>query len=612
MPRVNDSMCVAKDVCTSQVPCINSVQHETVLRRESKLPCIDKSLCIGNSYCVISPAEASLQPSTVAADHVIPPSVVGPQREAEACAAAAVRAVGVSSGACACINYVDVWGEPVFVACGDHATDTRNVFNVCVDPVWGVPDARLANDVGRRETELKSSIESGAQGIPAERVVAMDELLERSSQHLSAQEKEEVRALLYEYHAVFSITDEDVGRTTYVKHTIETGDARPIKIPPRRIPLAKREIVDAEIARLLRLGLIRESSSPWAAPIVLVERNEKHRLCVDYRALNNVTKKDAFPVERPDAIFDALTGSKYFSGLDLRNGYNQIEMLEEHEPKTAFCVEDGLYEFNVMSFGLTNSGASCNRLISSVFRGMPRDKLVTFVDDIMVHAVTVAQEIENLREAFSRLLKAGLKLNLQKCKLFQIEISFLGHVVSGDGIRTDPKKVEAVQNWPVPRSVSQVRSFVGLITYYRRFVKDFSQIARPLYELTRKRVRFVWGSAQQAAFDELKRRLVTAPILCLPEPEGEWILDTDASLHGIGSVLSQRVNGQERVIAYFSRVLSPAERNYCVTRCELLAMVKSLTNFHVYLYDRRLTLRTDHSSMTWLTNFRSPEGQRAR
>jgi transposase InsO family protein len=445
-----------------------------------------------------------------------------------------------------------------------------------------------------------------------ERLAAMNALLARCSEHLTDEEREQVRVLLYTYADCFSLSENEMSVTDVAEHVIELTTDKPIKLPPRRLPLAKREIVKREIDKWLRLGIIRESNSPYAAPIVLVERNGKSRLCIDYRELNKVTRKDALPMERPEAIFDSLAGSKYFSVLDFRSCFLQLPVRESDKHKTAFCTEDNLYEFNVLSFGMTNAPSCCVRMISNVFKGMTRDRLVAFIDDVMIHAVSVKQEIENLREAFSRLRKAKLKLNIDKCKLFQTSVSFLGHVVDQDGIRTDPKKVEAILNWPTPRSASEVRSIVGLIQYYKRHIPECGRIAKPLYDLTRKRVKFVWGPEQQNAFDTLKQRLVTAPVLALPAPEGEWILDTDASKTGLGAVLSQVQDGQERVIAYFSRVLSSAERNYCVTRLELLAMVKAISHFHVYLYGRKFTLRTDHSSLTWLYRFKEPEGQMCR
>jgi hypothetical protein len=457
---------------------------------------------------------------------------------------------------------------------------------------------------------------SAEKSVPVERVEAIRELFDRSGLHLSSEEKEQLWLLLCDFHDVFSVGENDLGRTSLVKHSIDVGNARPIKLAPRRLPLAKKEIVDREIRHLLKNKLIQESYSPWAAPIVLVEQGEgltrKTRLVVDYRKLNDVTRKDSFPMICAQGAFDNLSGSVYYSSLDLKSAFHQIELEPASRDKSAFCVENGLYEFCVCPYGLTNSPSSCLRLIDKVFRGVPRDQLVTFVDDLIVHAKTFEQELRNLRVVFARLRSAGLKLNIKKCVLFQLEAKFLGHVVSQAGIHTDPVKVEAVVTWPRPRSVTQVRSFVGLLTYYRRFLPGFSRIAKPLFDLTRKHVRFEWTDCHEAAFEELKRRLTTAPVLSLPDPEAEWILDTDASDHGIGAVLSQSINGSERVVAYFSRVLSKTEQKYCTTRKELLSIVKSLSHFHVYLYGRKFVVRTDHASLRWLLNFKDLEGQLAR
>ena len=412
------------------------------------------------------------------------------------------------------------------------------------------------------------------------------------------------------------MNDDDLGRTSLVSHSIDVGNARPIKLAPRRLPHAKREFVEKEIQHMLKHNLIRESYSPWASPVVLVEKGEgesrKTRLVVDYRKLNDVTRKDSFPMTRAEDVFDSLAGSVYYSSLDLKSAFHQIELEPESRDKSAFCVESGLFEFCVCPYGLTNSPATCLRLIDRVFRGMPRDQLLSFVDDLIVHAKNFEQELLNLREVFVRLRSAGLKLNIKKCKLFQLEATFLGHVVSQAGIHTDPVKLQTIETWPRPRSVHQVRSFVGLATYYRKHILGFSTIAKPLFDLTRKHVRFVWTECHEAAFRELKQRLTTAPVLSLPDPDAEWIVDTDASDHGIGSILSQSVNGSERVVAYFSRVLSKTESRYCTTRKELLSIVKSLSHFHVYLYGRKFVVRTDHASLRWLLNFKDLEGQLAR
>ncbi|GFQ93609.1 retrovirus-related Pol polyprotein from transposon 17.6, partial [Trichonephila clavata] len=223
-----------------------------------------------------------------------------------------------------------------------------------------------------------------------------------------------------------------------------------------------------------------------------------------------------------------------------------------------------------------------------------------------------ASPIVNLRRVFEKLKEAKLKLNPSKCNLFRHEVNYLGHIISADGVRTDPQKVSAVKDWRRPKNVHELRSFLGLRTYYRRFVKGFSSIARPLHRLTENKQKFLWTDECEEAFNSLKAALTSSPILVYPDPEKQFILDTDASHESVGAVLSQEINGQEHVIAYWSKCLSKPERNYCVTRKELLAIVKAVENFHSYLYGRKFLLRTDHASLTWLLNLKNTEGQIAR
>ncbi|KAK3740332.1 hypothetical protein QZH41_000887 [Actinostola sp. cb2023] len=265
-----------------------------------------------------------------------------------------------------------------------------------------------------------------------------------------------------------------------------------------------------------------------------------------------------------------------------------------------------------MPFGLVNAPATFERFIEKVLAGLPWEVCLAYLDDIIVHADTFEAEIVRLRDVMERLRNAGVKLNPKKCRLFQQSVYFLGHVVSADGISTDPEKNRAVMDWPVPSRASEMRSFLGLCSYYRRFIKGFADIARPLHRLTEKGREFVWTSECDVAFNQLKTTLSTAPVLAYPTSKDPFILDTDASNIGLGAVLSQVQDGEEKVIAYYSKSLSKAERNYCVTRKELLAIVNAVKRFHHYLYGRPFLVRTDHGALRWLINFKNPEGQLAR
>ena len=439
------------------------------------------------------------------------------------------------------------------------------------------------------------------------------DLLQRSSACLSREQVDEVRNVLTQYADVFSKGDHDLGRTSLVKHHIHTGDSRPVKLPPRRIAPARRLEVEKAVEELLAQGIIEKSFSPWSAAVVLVKKKDgSTRCCVDYRALNAVTTKDSYPLPRVDDTLDALTGAQWFSTLDLKSGYHQVEVAEEDREKTAFSSGQGLYQFKVMSFGLVNAPATFERLMERVLDGLLWKSALVYLDDVLVYGNSFEWALERLKTVLDRFRAANVKLSPKKCCLFQREVPFLGHIVSSEGVKTDPGKVESVKEWPVPRNVTEVRGFIGLCTYYRRFVKGFAQIAVPLHHLTRKGACFQWSEDCQRAFEELKEALANAPVLPYPDPERPYVLDCDASAEGVGAVLSQEKDGQEWVVSYFSKKFSAPEKNYCVTRKELLAVILALDHFHPYLYGAKFKIRTDHAALRWLKTLRNPEGQLAR
>ena len=287
-------------------------------------------------------------------------------------------------------------------------------------------------------------------------------------------------------------------------------------------------------------------------------------------------------------------------------------MQPEDRPKTAFASHKGLFEFTVMPFGLSNSPATFERLMEIVLCGLQWEKCLVYLDDVIVFGKTFQETLTNLRSVFERFKKAKLKLKPKKCILFKDEVSFLGHVVSANGIQCDPQKIAAIKEWPVPENISDVRSFLGLASYYRKFIYNFSQIAYPLTRLTQKNRHFEWSEESENAFNTLKRLLTESPVLSYPDIKETFILDTDASAYGVGAVLSQVQNGRKTVIAYGSKTLSKSQRKYCTTYRELLAVVLFIKNFKHYLYGRHFLLRTDHSSLLWLKNFKEPEGMLAR
>ena len=438
-------------------------------------------------------------------------------------------------------------------------------------------------------------------------------LYERTEQALDEGQSAALKAFLLRYQGLFAKDDFDLGRAESVKHRITTRSSAPIKQAPRRLPEHMHAEVNKHLDTMLERNVIQPSNSPWSSPIVLARKKDgTTRFCIDYRKLNDVTIKDAYPLPLIQESLDHLSGAKWFSTLDLCSGYWQVDVEPSDRPKTAFATRRGLYEFSVMPFGLCNAPATFQRLMESVLRGLQFETCLVYLDDIIVVGKTFEEMIKNLSQVFNRLAEAGLKLKAKKCNLFASEVEYLGHVITEAGVATSKDKTQAIENWPVPRNVTEVRSFLGLCSYYRRFVPSFASMADPLHKLTKKGNSFKWTEDCQRSFDSLRHALTSPPILANPDFSKPFILDCDASDQSIGAVLSQKVDGIERVCAYASRTLSKSERKYCVTRKELLAVVHFVKHFRHYLYGRQFLVRTDHSSLRWLMQFKNPQNQLAR
>ena len=384
-----------------------------------------------------------------------------------------------------------------------------------------------------------------------------EDLLENMDPSVTIDEKRQVGAILEEYADCFSRSEYDLGHTTLVKHSINTGDNAPVKQTLRRQPLAYLPEIDRQLEEMSRQKIIEPSQSPWASNLVVAKKKDGTlRLCVDYRNLNNLTRKDSYPLPRIADCLDALGSAIYFSTFDLRSGYFQIAMEESDKDKTTFVTRRGTFRYASMPFGLCNAPSTFQRLMDVVMTGLNYEICLVYLDDIVLFSQTVDEHLVRLRQLLERLRRANLKLKPSKCHLLRKSVTFLGHVVSAEGIATDPDKVATVRDCPVPTSVTEVRQFTGLCNYYRRFLKNFARVAAPLHPLTGKSAKFVWTPACEIAFNELKRSLITSPVLAMPVDNGEYRLDTDASDHAIGAVLSQIQFGEERVIAYAS-VLRP-------------------------------------------------------
>ena len=307
-----------------------------------------------------------------------------------------------------------------------------------------------------------------------------------------------------------------------------------------------------------------------------------------------------------------LAGKQWFSTLDLASGYWQVSLSQEARVKTAFATHSGLFQFRVMPFGLCNAPATFERLMDRVFQGLRWSRCLVYLDDIISFGGTFDGALANLTLIFERLRSYGLQLKSSKCHLFRASVPFLGHIVGRHGLECDPTKIEDVKSWPVPDCLKSVRQFLGFVGYYRRFIPRFADVATPLVYLTGKDVHFVLDSSCSTAFNELRTALMDAPILAFPTETGLYVLDTDANNFGLGGVLSQIQNDQERVVAYCSRALRPSQRRYCTTKRGMLAAVAMCIQFSSYLRGARFTLRTDHKSLVWLHRFKDTEGMMSR
>ena len=470
----------------------------------------------------------------------------------------------------------------------------------------------VCSDVDARAASVSTENPVSETDEPAA-VDPVAELVQSLPSELTDEQRCTVEELLRSYEDVFSKGEFDVGCTHLISHRIDTGQHRPVRQPLRRHPTAYLQAIDEYVERLQENNIIEPSAGPWASNIVVVRKKDgRLRLCVDYRAVNSRTYHDSYPLPNVEATFDALSGASWFCTLDLRAGYHNIPVAEEDRDKTQFVTRRGTWRWRLMPFGLSTAPGTFQRLMDLVMSGLTYDSVLVYLDDLIIIGSSFDQLVERLEVVLARLRAANLKLNYRKCELFKRKVYFLGHVVSGAGVEVQPEKVDAVNDWPTPTKVSELRSFLGLASYYRRFIDSFSVIAAPLYQLMRKDSRFTWRDEQQLAFEQLKVALTTSPVLGCPQSEGTFCLDTDASERGLGAVLSQEQGGNERVLAYASRTLSAAERNYSITRKELLAVIFGLKKFRPYLIGRRFTVRTDHAALKWLRQTPEPMAQAGR
>ena len=443
-----------------------------------------------------------------------------------------------------------------------------------------------------------------------------------SNSNLSEDEKITLKKFLLQNKDVFSSSLADIGKSHLYQHRIETfPDSPPVRTQFYRQPPHLKAETDRQVNEMLEHGIIQQSNSLYNSPVVLVKKKDNSwRFAVDYRKLNKITIPISHPIPRLDDVFDAIGEShaSVFSILDLNSAYFQIELDPETRHKSAFVTHDGVYEFLRMSFGLRNAPASFQMLMSRVLKGLNWKFVLCYIDDILVFSANFSQHLEHLGQVFQRLREANLTLKSSKCNFAVDRVVYLGHVITKEGVQVDVGKTEKVNSFPAPKTQKELKGFLGLCNYYRRFVKDFSKICIPLNRLLTKdqHKKFAegdWTQECQNAFDKLKIALTTAPVLAYPDMNKPFVLSTDASGYAIGYVLGQLdASGKEHVIAYGGRALRPDERKWCVTELECLAVVQGIETYKHYLSQHKFKVYTDHKALQWLENIKNPTGRLGR
>lgn len=406
-----------------------------------------------------------------------------------------------------------------------------------------------------------------------------------------------------------------LGKTNLLQHRIDVGTAIPIKQRHHFVSPAILSILTAEVDDMLRRGIIEESNSAWSSPVLVVKKSDgKKRFCLDCRAVNKVTVKDAYPMPIIEGIFASLQETVYISSIDLKEAFWQVELEPGSRDKTAFTVPGRpLYQFVRMPFGLCNAPQTLCRLMDKVIKSDLREYVFVYMDDLLVVSETFDTHMTRLRSVAKCLREANLTINVRKSKFCMKEIKYLGHIVGNGCIKPDPGKIEAIVNFPVPRTTRQVRSFLGMCGWYNRYISGFAAIATPITDLLAKRPRFEWNTEAQTAFDKLKQCLTTAPILTHPDFSRPFVIQCDASKTGVGGVLYQLDDqGGEHPIAFMSKKLNSAQRNYSVTEQECLAAILSLQKFRGYVEGMTFKIVTDHASLKWLMSQKDLSGRLAR
>jgi len=420
---------------------------------------------------------------------------------------------------------------------------------------------------------------------------------------LSEDQKTVIQLLVRRNAKAFSQHEFDIGNCDVIKHTINTGAARPVRQKPYRIPFAKRTFVEQNVEQMLKADIIEPSTSPWASPVVLAMKKDKTlRFCIDLRKVNEVTMEESqILLPHMTECLALLAKAKFFTSVDVMSSFWQLQLDPVTAEKTAFITHVGLFQFKRLPMGLKFSTNTFQRVLEYVLAGINGVHSLSYVDDVLIFSETFEAHVGHVNDVLERFLKYGIKLKPSKCKFARSSVPFLGHIISKAGVAVDPDKISAVQIMKVPTTLTEIRSFLGFVGYYRRFILNFSKLVSPITDLLKKRVPLIWSEACQRAFDDTRLRLITAPILAYPNFDLPFLLQTDASTKGVAAILSQADQSKvERPVAMVSRTLAPAEKNYSINDLELLAVHFGFKKLKQYLDGKRWSLITDNAAVSWI------------
>ena len=449
--------------------------------------------------------------------------------------------------------------------------------------------------------------------VPKADVCFMEENIS-TGENLSEIQKQQLKTLINSYEGIFASNPKKPSLVKDMQHHIITSEALPVNTKPHRIPHAWQDEVNKQIEEMLKNDIIRPSSSPWNSPIILVKKKDNStRFVCDFRGLNDVTKKDSYPLPHIRDVLDKMQGSRYWTTLDAASAYWSMPLANQDKEKTAFAVPRGKFEFNITPYGLCNAGASYQRMMDVTLSGLPPDRILAYMDDIVIFSKTFKEHLKDIESVLQRLSSSNIALKLSKCIFASNKVDFLGFELSLSGIRPQSRLTDAIRQYPQPSTKKELKGFLGLAGFYRAFIPKFADIAHPLNNLTSEKVPFAWTKDCDEAFETLKSKLSSDPVLHFPNLQEQCVVEVDASNFAVGGILTQKgEDGNLHPVAYFSTALQESQKNWSATTKEAFALIAAIRHWYVYLSGKHFILKSDHNPLTFLRKQKDPRGKFSR